>query len=135
MHYFVNKEKCCQICTCSVSFYFTLLDCVHFYTRLKSANYKSQWNILVFYDQWKITSDLNVSQGKMYDLVSVPLLGFISVIKLRKFDFESHWNILIFFDKKRDNFRFEYVPWKNVWFYFISIIWFHFSHKTEKFQF
>ena len=102
MHYFVNKEKCCQICTCSVSFYFTLLDCVHFYTRLKSANYKSQWNILVFYDQWKITSDLNMSQGKMYDLVSVPLLGFISVIKLRKFDFESHWNILIFFDKKRD---------------------------------
>ena len=31
--------------------------------------------------------------------------------------------------------RFEYVPWKNVWFWFISIVWVHFSHKIEKFRF
>ena len=32
--------------------------------RLKSANYKGHWNILVFYDQWKITSDLKMSTEK-----------------------------------------------------------------------
>ena len=33
------------------------------------------------------------------------------------------------------NVRFEYLPGKNVWFCFISIVWFHFSHKTDKFYF
>ena len=78
-------------------------------------------------------SDLNMSLGKMSDFVSFPLFGFILVIKLRNFNFESHWNTLICFDKK--SVRFEYVPWKNVWFCFISIVWVHFSHKTEKFRF
>ena len=31
--------------------------------------------------------------------------------------------------------RFKHVPWKSVWFRFISIVWVHFSHKTEKFWF
>ena len=44
--------------------------------------------------------DLNMSQGKMSDFVSVPLLGFTLVIKLRNFDFERHAHTLIFFDKK-----------------------------------
>ena len=33
--------------------------------RLKSANYKSNWNILVFSDQSNITPDLNMSHGKI----------------------------------------------------------------------
>ena len=39
---------------------------------------------------------------------------------------KSYWNILVLF---------EYVPRKNVWFGFNSIVWVHFSHKIEKFQF
>ena len=31
--------------------------------------------------------------------------------------------------------RFEYVPWKIVWFCCIFIVWVHFSNKTEKFRF
>ena len=69
--------------------------------RLESANYKSHWNILVFYNRWKIMSDLNMSHGKMSDFVSVPLFGFTLAIKLRNSDFESHWNTVIFFDKER----------------------------------
>ena len=61
-----------------------------FAIKFKTANYESLWNILVFYDQWKVISDLNMSYGKMSDLVSFPLLGFTLVIKLRDFDFESH---------------------------------------------
>ena len=80
-------------------------------------------------------SDLNMPHGKMSDFISLPLFGFTLVIKPRNFDFESHWNTLIFFDKKRYGVRFEYVPWKNVWFYFISIAWVHFSHKTVKLWF
>ena len=34
--------------------------------------------------------DLNMSRGKMPDIVSFPLFGFTSVIKQRNFDFESH---------------------------------------------
>ena len=55
--------------------------------RLKISNYKSHWNILVFYDKWKIMSDLNMSHGKMSDFVSCPLFGFTLVIKLRNLDF------------------------------------------------
>ena len=57
--------------------------------------------MLVFYKQWKIMSDLNISYGKMSDFVSFPLFGFILVIKLRNFGFESQWSTLICFDKKR----------------------------------
>ena len=32
---------------------------------------------------------------------------------------------------KKDH-RFEYDPWKNVRFCFTSMVWLHFSHKTEK---
>ena len=66
---------------------------------------------------------------------SFPMFGFTLVIKLRNFDFGSHWSTLIFFDKKRYGVRVEYVSWKNVWFCFISIVWVHCSHKTEKFRF
>ena len=75
--------------------------------KLKSPNYKSHWNILVFYDQWKAISDLSMSHWKMSDFDSVSLFGFILVIKLRIFDFESHWNILILFDKERYGVRFD----------------------------
>ena len=37
-----------------------------------------------------MTSDLNMSHGKMSDFVSCPLFGFTLVMKLRKFDFKSH---------------------------------------------
>ena len=37
-----------------------------------------------------MTSDLNMSNGKMSDFVSFPFFGFTLVVKLRKFDFESH---------------------------------------------
>ena len=82
--------------------------------RLKSANYKSHWNILVFYNQWKLMSDLNMSRGKMSDFVSFPLYGLTLVIKLRNFDFEGHSNTLTFLMKKDR----------------VSD-----SHKTEKFRF
>ena len=64
-------------------------------------------------------SDLNMSNEKMSDFVSFLLLWFTLVVKLRNLDFKSHSNTLIFccclfFDKKRCEFRFEYVPWKNV---------------------
>ena len=70
-----------------------------FAMKLKSANYKSYWNISVFYEQLKM-SNLNISHGKMTDFVSIPLFGFTLVIKLGNFNFESHWNTLISFYKK-----------------------------------
>ena len=71
--------------------------------KLKDANCKSRWNILIFCDQWKMMSDLNMSHEKVSDFVSFPLFGFT----LRNFDFESHWNTLIYFDKRRYGVRFE----------------------------
>ena len=50
---------------------------------------------------------INISHGKITDFVSIPLLGFTIVIKLRNFDFENHWNILIFFDTERYGARFK----------------------------
>ena len=97
MYYFVNKEKYSKICIYSVWFYFTLLDCAYFRNEIEKCRH---WNISIFYNQWKILSDLNMSHGKMSDFLSFPFFGFPLAIKPRKPDFESHWNILIFFDKK-----------------------------------
>ena len=72
-----------------------------FAMKFKSANYISHWNILVFYDQWKIIPDYKMSNEKMSDFVSFSLFGYTLVIRLRKFDFEGHLNTLIFFDKKK----------------------------------
>ena len=108
---------------------------ITFERKFKDANYESHWNILVFCDEWNTMSDLNMSHEKMSDFVSLLLFGFLSVTKLRNFDVESRWNTLIFFDKKVYAVRFEYVPWKNVWFCFIFIVWIHLSYKTEKFWF
>ena len=115
-----------------ISLYLSVLT---FAMKLRNTNYKSLWNNLVFCDQWKIMSDLNMSHGKMSDFVSFPLFEFTLVMKLRNFDFEIHWNTGTFFDKKRYGTRFKYVPQKNVWFCFISIAWIHFSQKTKKLQF
>ena len=68
-----------------------------FTMKLKDVNYESHWNMLVFCDQWKIKSDLNISHEKMTGFVSFLLFGFTLVIKLRNFDFKSHWNTLVFF--------------------------------------
>ena len=51
---------------------------------------------------------------KMFDFVSLPLLGFNLVIKLRNFNVESHLNTLVFFDKKRYGVRLECVPLTNI---------------------
>ena len=78
----------CQICKCPVLFSFLFVPT--FAMKLQVANYESHWNILVFWDQSKMISDLNMSHGKMSDFVSFPLFGFNLVIKLRNFDFQSH---------------------------------------------
>ena len=106
-----------------------------FAMKLKSANYKIHWNVLALYDHWKIMSDLDVFHGKLSGFVSFPSFGFTLVIKLKNFDLESHWNTLTFLDKKRYSVRFKDVTWKNVWIFFISIVWVHFIHKTKKFGF
>ena len=111
MYYFVNKKNTVRFAHVPCDFISLYLIVLTFAMRLKSANYKSHWNILVFYDQWKIMSDLNMFHRKISDFVSIPLFGYTLDIKLRNFDFESHWNILIFFDKERYGVRFEYVPW------------------------
>ena len=93
------------------------------------------WKVLIVKVLEMFQDYLNMSHGIMSDFVSILLFWFTLVIKLRNFNIESHWNILIIFDKERYRVRFEYVPWKNIWFCFIFIVWVHFSHKTEKFRF
>ena len=134
MYYFVNMEKYCQIWTYSVWFHFTLLLFAHFWNEIEKFIYKSHWNILVFWNQWKMMADLNISHDKISDFDSFPLFQFTLVIKLGNYDFESHWNLYIFWQIK---------IWYQIWIFpmekylifLISIVWVHFSHKTEKFGF
>ena len=135
MYYFVSKQRnTVRFAHVSCDFISLYLFVLTFAMKLRDDNYKSHWNVLVIYDQLKM-SDLNMSPAEMSDFVSFPLFGFSAVIKLRISDFESHWNNSLFFNKKRYGVRFEYILWKNVWFYFISNVWVHFSRKTEKFRF
>ena len=56
-------------------------------------------------------------------------------MKLRGANYKSHWNILVFCDQWKLMSDQIDVPWKNVWYCFIHVVWVHFSHKTEKFWF
>ena len=100
MYYFVNKDKYCQIWTCLVWFYFTVLVFAHFCNEIEKFQLYTSLKYLVFYGQWKIMSDLNMSHGKMSDFVLFPLFAFTLIIKLRNFDFEGNWNTSRFFYKK-----------------------------------
>ena len=100
MYYFVNKDKYCQIWTCLVWFYFTVLVFAHFCNEIEKFQLYTSLKCLVFYGQWKIMSDLNMSHGKMSDFVLFPLFAFTLIIKLRNFDFEGNWNTSRFFYKK-----------------------------------
>ena len=93
-----------------ISCFILIFVCAYF-CKFKDVNILRHCSILVFCDQWNMMSDLKVSNAK------------ITIV----------WVTLIFFWKKIYNVRFEFVPWRNVWFCFISIAWVHFSHKTEKF--
>ena len=120
---------------CLILFYFTCL-CSLLQWSWKMSIIKVIVTISVFFEQWKMMSDLNMSIEKISDFVSYPLFGFALVIKLRDSAFESHWNTLIFFNKRRYDVRFEYVRWKYVWWCcFIFIVLVYFSHETKKFRF
>ena len=103
-----------------ISFYLFQLS---FAMKLKSANCKNYWNILVFVEQWKMMSGLNMTHGKMFDFVSFPLLGFTLVIKLRYSDLESNWNTLIFFYKNGYGIRIDYVKICPVFFVLFVFFW------------
>ena len=90
-----------------ISIYLCVLT---FAMEMKSINHKSHWNNdLVSYDEWKIMSDFNMSNGKTcFDkkyMVSDLNMSYLKV------------SVFCFFV------------------FFISIAWIHFSHKAEKFWF
>ena len=93
-----------------------------------------------------------------FDFISLYLFLLTIAIKLKDTNYKSHWNILvlcgqqkkmsdkfwfwkslkcfnIFFDKKNRWRQIWTCPIEKWWFPFISIVWFHFIHKTEKFWF
>ena len=84
--------------------------------RLKDANYKSHWNVLVFCDLWKMMSDLNMSLEKIPYFVSFALFGLTLTMKLKNLDFESHWITLIFFLIKKMMSDLNIVLSNIVWF-------------------
>ena len=69
----------------------------------------------------------------------VILFHFTWLCSLFRWDWKmpiiSHWNVLAFYDQWKNNVRFEYVPWKNVCFCFIPMVWVHFSHRIKKSRF
>ena len=106
----------------NVWFCFIFIVWVHF--SQKKFDFEINWNNLIFFDKKYMTSDLNMSYGKMADLVSFPSFGFTLFIKLRNADFENLWNTLntlILFDRKWYDVRFEYIPKKNVCCCFICL--------------
>ena len=83
-----------------------------------------------------MTSDLNVSHGKMYVSVSLTLVGFTLVTKMRNFDFENHWNTSIFFyPKKWYQIGMECVLSDSAWFGLSFVVWVEFCQLVEKYWF
>ena len=62
----------------------------------------------------------------------ISLYLFLFAMRLKDGNYESHYFFSIL-QRRKNDFRFENVPRKNVWFCFVSIACVHLSHKTEKF--
>ena len=71
----------------------------------------------------------------LFNFISLYLFVLTFVFKLKNANYKSHWYILNILWPMKNDVRFEYVLWKNVWFCFICTVWVHFSHKTEKIWF
>ena len=80
---------------------FWSLVCANFWNKIERCQYKSHWNNSVFWDQWKMMSDLNMSQRRINDFVAFSFSRINLVIKLNYFDFESHRDTLILFYRKK----------------------------------
>ena len=93
--YFVNNENCCQICICPVLFWF--LYVLTFVMKLKYANYESHWNILAFWDQSKIISDLNMSHEKNAWFCFIFIVWVHFSYKTEKFWFRKSLNYINIF--------------------------------------
>ena len=93
----------------------------------QEINFKSDLNSVPL--SIKILSDLHMSN---FTLIFVCSYFCNEIEKCQLWKSLKYFNIL--WSIKHDV-RFEYVPWKNVWFCFISIVWVHFNHKTDKFWF
>ena len=105
--------------------------------KLKDANYKSHWNILVFATNEKWCQIwifwICPMENVWFCFTSIVWVYFSH--KTEKFWFWKSLKQFNVFDEKRYGVRFKYAPWKNVWPCFISNVWVHFTHKTEKFRF
>ena len=105
-----------------------------FTTKLKDANYKSHWNTLVSFDQWKMMSDwLWPMENVWFYFIFIVWVNFSH--KTWKYRFWKSVKYFNMFWQRVYDVRFEYVPWRNGWICFISTVWVHFSHKTDKFRF
>ena len=74
-----KKKKSSHLNKNGVRFAHDLLDfssfwlfVLNFAMKLKDANCKSHWNILVFCEQGKVMSDLSMSHGKISNFDSFP---------------------------------------------------------------
>ena len=100
MYYLGNKETYCQIFTCPVWFYFTLIVCAHFCNEIERCQVKKSLKCFSILRPVKNHVRFEYEQWKISDFVSFLLFGFTLVIKLGNFNFESYWNTFNFFGKK-----------------------------------
>ena len=68
------------------------------------------------------------------DFISLYLIVFTFPVRLKNANYKSLKCFSILRPMK-NNVRFEYVPWKNVCFCFIPMVWVHFSHRIKKSRF
>ena len=110
--HFVNKEKCYQICTCPIWFYFILLFCDHFFNEIEKCQLPRSLKMLYYLAT-------NEKKVRFEDFV---WFCFISIVwihfshETEKFRFRKslkHFNIFL---TKKIDISFKYVLLNNVWF-------------------
>ena len=115
MYYFVNKKNTVRFTHVLCDFILLFL-CSNLQGDWK-VHHKSHLNILVFYDQWKITPDLNMSHGKISDFFFIRIVRVHFNHKIEKFWFWKYWNTLRYTnaDLKISPYVFVHIkaiPWK-----------------------
>ena len=126
----------CQICTCLVSSYFTLLDCANFFNAIQRDQLKK--SLKYFSILWPIRNYVRFEYAPQKNAC----FSFISIVwahfshNTKKFRFWKslkYCNFFLPFLVKKV--KFEYVLSMNIWFGLRFVVWVYCLQQVEKYEF
>ena len=95
---------------------------IHFWDKLmKKYIFKVMEMPKYYVNKKKWSQTCHMLSHDPFNFVSLYLFFLTFAIKLKDANYKNYWNVLTFLWPMKNGVRFEYVPWKSIWFCFVSI--------------